>query len=100
MKEKGSMMRKNTKLAARLAMSAIVAALTLTIQEMPALHASLTRDGQVQIEGDDGWTTILAQFDGLFLKTHPNLGRRLPLVLKASSGAMSRFEMGISASAP
>jgi len=42
----------------------------------------VTRDGAVQIIGNDGWDAMVAQFDDLFLKTHPTFKRGFHLVLK------------------
>jgi phosphate transport system substrate-binding protein len=60
----------------------------------------LTRDGAVQIVGNDGWDAMMAQFNELFLKTHPDFGRNFHLILKGSSVAIPGLETGISAFAP
>ncbi len=60
----------------------------------------LTRDGAVQIVGNDGWQAIIDQYDELFLKTHPDFGRKFHTVLKGSSGAIPGIEMGVSPFAP
>jgi phosphate transport system substrate-binding protein len=60
----------------------------------------LTRDGAVQIVGNDGWDAMIAQFNELFLKTHPNFKRKFHPVLKGSSVAIPGLESGVSAFAP
>ena len=60
----------------------------------------LTRDGAVRIVGNDGWEAIVAQFDELFLKTHPRFGRKFETVLKGSSVAIPGIETEVSAFAP
>jgi phosphate transport system substrate-binding protein len=83
---------------------------SIPAQELPAYvphevtvpdNASyLTRDGSVRIVGNDGWEAVMAQFDELFVKTHPKFGRKFDLVLKGSSVAIPGIETGVSAFAP
>jgi len=103
-------MLRRTDLSIGLLVAVLAAAVPLTAQEIPAYTPQdvkvpdsatyLTRDGDVQIVGNDGWAEIMQQFDELFLKTHPNFGRKFHLVLKGSSGAIPGIEMGVSAFAP
>ena len=60
----------------------------------------LTRTGEVQITGNDGWEAMVSQFDALFLKTHPGFKRGFHPVLKGSSVAIPALEAGTSAFAP
>src|SRR5580692_10640223 len=103
-------MLRRTDLSIGLLVAVLAVAVPLTAQEIPAYAPHdvkvpdsatyLTRDGDVQIVGNDGWVEIINQFDELFLKTHPNFGRKFHLVLKGSSGAIPGIEMGVSAFAP
>ena len=103
-------MLRRTDLSIGLLAAVLAVAEPLTAQEIPAYAPHdvkvpdsatyLTRDGDVQIVGNDGWVEIINQFDELFLKTHPNFGRKFHLVLKGSSGAIPGIEMGVSAFAP
>jgi phosphate transport system substrate-binding protein len=68
--------------------------------KVPDSATYLTRDGQVQIVGNDGWEEIMAKFDELFLHTHPNFGRRFHTVMKGSSVAIPALQDGVSAVAP
>jgi len=67
---------------------------------VPDSASYLTRDGSVQIVGNDGWDAMVDQFNVLFLKTHPDFGRKFHTVLKGSSVAVPGLETGISAFAP
>jgi phosphate transport system substrate-binding protein len=55
-------------------------------------------DGSISIIGNDGWETIMGQFNDLFIKTHP--GFKFQMVLKGSSVAIPALETGVSAFAP
>jgi phosphate transport system substrate-binding protein len=67
---------------------------------VPDTASYLTRTGEVQIIGNDGWDAVINAFDALFLKTHPNFGRTFHPILKGSSIAIPNLEAGTSAFAP
>lgn len=60
----------------------------------------LTRDGKVQIVGNDGWEDMMTKFDQLFLETHPGFKRKFHPVMKGSSVAIPALQSGVSAMAP
>jgi phosphate transport system substrate-binding protein len=60
----------------------------------------LTRDGKIQIVGNDGWESMMLQFNQLFLQTHPDFKRQFQLVMKGSSVAIPALQTGVSALAP
>ncbi len=66
--------------------------------QIPKDATYLLPDGSVSIIGNDGWETILGQFNNLFIKSHP--GFKFQMVLKGSSVAMPALEAGVTAFAP
>jgi phosphate transport system substrate-binding protein len=67
---------------------------------VPDSTSYLTRDGKVQIVGNDGWEEMMTKFDELFLKTHPGFKRQFHTVMKGSSVAIPALQTGVSAFAP
>lgn len=67
---------------------------------VPADASYLTRDGKVQIVGNDGWEDMMVRFDQLFAETHPTFKRQFHLVMKGSSVAIPALQSGVSAIAP
>jgi phosphate transport system substrate-binding protein len=60
----------------------------------------LTREGKIQIVGNDGWEDMMTKFDQLFLETHPGFKRQFLPVMKGSSVAIPALQSGTSAMAP
>jgi len=71
-----------------------------TVITIPDSASYLTRDGQVQIVGNDGWEEMMVKFDALFLKTHPDFKRQFHTVMKGSSVAIPALQTGVSALSP
>jgi phosphate transport system substrate-binding protein len=67
---------------------------------VPDSATYLTRDGKIQIMGNDGWEAMMSSFDELFLKTHPDFTRQFHTVMKGSSVAIPALETGVSALSP
>jgi phosphate transport system substrate-binding protein len=67
---------------------------------VPDTASYLTRDGKIQIVGNDGWEDMMAKFDQLFAETHPGFKRQFLPVMKGSSVAIPALQTGVSAMAP
>ncbi|MDE1177353.1 MAG: substrate-binding domain-containing protein [Edaphobacter sp.] len=67
---------------------------------VPENASYLTREGRVQIVGNDGWEDMMTKFDQLFLETHPGFKRQFQPVMKGSSVAIPALQSGVSAMAP
>ncbi|ADV83021.1 PstS family phosphate ABC transporter substrate-binding protein [Terriglobus saanensis] len=67
---------------------------------VPDSASYLTRDGKVQIVGNDGWEEMMTKFDEFFLKTHPGFKRQFHTVMKGSSVAIPALQTGVSALSP
>lgn len=67
---------------------------------VPDSASYLTREGKVQIVGNDGWEEMMVKFDELFLKTHPGFKRQFHTVMKGSSVAIPALQTGVSALSP
>jgi phosphate transport system substrate-binding protein len=77
-----------------------IPAYTPTPVTVPNTASYLTRDGKIQIVGNDGWEDVMAKFDALFIQTHPGFKRELLPVMKGSSVAIPALQTGVSAMAP
>ncbi|MCU1321501.1 MAG: phosphate binding protein [Acidobacteriaceae bacterium] len=71
-----------------------------TTVSVPDTAPYLTRDGKIQIVGNDGWESMMLQFDEFFLQTHPGFKRQFQIVMKGSSVAIPALQTGVSALAP
>jgi phosphate transport system substrate-binding protein len=67
---------------------------------VPDTAPYLTRDGKIQIVGNDGWEDMMKQFDQLFLETHSGFKRQFQPVMKGSFVAIPALQSGVSAMAP